>query len=61
MRKNHGIGSWQVGFREMSENEPPMRYRNKIDDVKTGVPSWFQDKYRGYLFTVCAASGIKVA
>ncbi len=61
MRKSHGKGSWQVWFREMSVSEPLMRCRNIMDDVKTGAPSWFQDKYRGYLFTVCVASGIKVA
>ena len=45
----------------MSASEPLMRCRNIMDDVKTGVLSWSQEKHRGYLLTVGAASGIKVA
>ena len=47
--------------REMSVSEPLTRCRNNKDDVKTRVLSWFWDKHRGYLLTVCVASGIKVA
>ena len=32
-----------------------------LDGVKTGVLSEFQDKSRGHLFTVWAASGIEMA
>ncbi len=46
---------------ETSASEPLMRCRNIRGDVKTGVLSWSQDKRRGNLLTVCAASGIEVA
>ncbi|MDL1985803.1 MAG: hypothetical protein LWX54_16760 [Deltaproteobacteria bacterium] len=45
----------------MSDSEPLMRCRNIRDGVKTGVLAGPQDKLRGYLFTVWAASGIKMA
>jgi hypothetical protein len=44
----------------MSVSESLMRCRNIEDDVKTRVLSWFWDKHRGNLLTVCVASGIKV-
>ena len=49
--KSHGIGSWQVRTKEMSANEPLMRCRNIKDEVKTGLLSLAQDKFRGNLFT----------
>ena len=52
---------WQVRIKEMSASEPLMRCRKIRDDVKTGVLADLQDKPRGSLFTVWAASGIKVA
>jgi len=51
----------QVRIKEMSVSEPLMRCRNIRDGVKTGVLAGFQDKSRGNLFTVWAASGIKMA
>ena len=48
-------------IREPSVSEPLKRCRNYIDDVKTEVLSWSQDKHRGNLLTVCVTSGIKVA
>jgi hypothetical protein len=53
--------SWQVRIKEMSNREPSMRCRNIWDDVKTGVLRQLQDKSRGDLLTVWAASGIKMA
>jgi hypothetical protein len=50
-----------VWIKEMSGSEPLLRCRNIRDDVKTGVLAGFQDKSRGNLFTVWAASGIKMA
>jgi len=38
-----------------------MKCRKAKDDVKTGSWQLLQDKHRGDLFTVCVASGIKVA
>jgi len=61
LRKSRGIGSWQVCIRKMSGSEPLMRCRKYIGGVKTEVHSWSSDKHRGYLSTVCAAPGIKVA
>jgi len=46
----------QVRIKEMSESEPLMRCRNIRDGVKTGVLAGLQDKLRGNLFTVWAAS-----
>ena len=54
-------GRDQVWIKEMSGSEPLLRCRNIRDDVKTGVLAGFQDKSRGNLFTVWAASGIKMA
>ena len=51
----------QVWIKEMSASEPLMRCRKNMDGVKTGVLDEFQDKSRGHLLTVWAASGIKVA
>ena len=51
----------QVGIKEMSVSEPLMRCRNILDGVKTGVLGDLQDKSRGDLFTVWAASGIEMA
>jgi hypothetical protein len=51
----------QVWIKEMSVSEPLMRCRNIWDDVKTGVLGDLQDKFRGSLFTVWAASGIEMA
>ena len=47
------VAAW---FREISTNEPLMRYRNIIDDVRTGVLSWFQDKPRGNLLKLKRSS-----
>ena len=51
----------QVRIKEMSNREPSMRCRNISDDVKTGVLRQPQDKLRGSLFIVWAASGIEMA
>jgi hypothetical protein len=53
--------SWQVRIKEMSEIEPLMRCRNIWGGVKTGVLRQPQDKSRGSLFIVWAASGIEMA
>ncbi|MBW1694096.1 MAG: hypothetical protein JRJ41_08050 [Deltaproteobacteria bacterium] len=45
----------------MSNREPLMRCRNIRNDVKTGVLRQLQDKSRGSLFIVWAASGIEMA
>ena len=45
----------------MSVSEPLMRCRNIRDDVKTEVLGDPQDKLRGSLFIVWAASGIEMA
>ncbi|MFC1532987.1 hypothetical protein ACFL7M_06440 [Thermodesulfobacteriota bacterium] len=44
----------------MSESEPVMRCRNIRNGVKTGVLRQLQDKSRGSLFIVWAASGIEM-
>ena len=46
---------------EMSASEPLTRCRKLCDGVKTGVPTWFQDKHGGNLLTAHAAPGIEVA
>ena len=51
----------QVRFREASASELLLRCRNELDDVRTGGLTELQDKFKGYLFTAWAASGIKVA
>ena len=51
----------QVWIKEMSSSEPLMRCRNIRGGVKTGVLGDLQDKSRGSLFTVWAASGIEMA
>ena len=51
----------QVWIKEMSTSEPLMRCRNIRDGVKTGVLGDLQDKSRGNLVTVWAASGIEMA
>jgi hypothetical protein len=51
----------QVWIKEMSTSEPLMRCRNIRDGVKTGVLGDLQDKSRGNLLTVWAASGIEMA
>ena len=51
----------QVRIKEMSASEPLMRCRNIRDGVKTGVLRQLQDKSRGSLFIVWAASGIEMA
>ena len=38
-----------------------MRRRKTMDEVKTGLLYWAQDKFRVNLFTAQAASGVKVA
>jgi hypothetical protein len=50
-----------VRIEEMSVSEPLMRFRNIRDGVKTGVLRQLQDKLRGSLFIVWAASGIEMA
>jgi hypothetical protein len=32
-----------------------------MDEVKTGLLYWVQEKFRGNLFTAYAASGVKMA
>ena len=51
----------QVWIKEMSSSEPLLRCRNIRGGVKTGVLGDLQDKSRGKLFTVWAASGIEMA
>jgi hypothetical protein len=51
----------QVWIKEMSSSEPLMRCRNIRVGVKTGVLGDLQDKSRGNLLTVWAASGIEMA
>jgi hypothetical protein len=46
---------------ETNASEPLMKCRKRRDDVKTGGWSLIRDKSGGNLFTVQAASGIKVA
>ena len=46
---------------EMSESEPLMKCRKRMDDVKTGRLSLARDKFGRNLFTDQTASGIKVA
>ncbi|MFC1891856.1 hypothetical protein ACFLZT_05630 [Thermodesulfobacteriota bacterium] len=45
----------------MSNREPLIWCRNIRDGVKTGVLRQLQDKSRGSLFSVWAASGIEMA
>jgi hypothetical protein len=45
----------------MSNSEPLRRCRKIWDGVKTGVLGDLQDKLRGSLFIVWAASGIQMA
>ncbi len=46
---------------ETNVNEPLMKCRKRIDDVKTGGESLTRDKFGGNLFTDQAASGIEKA
>ena len=46
---------------EMSASEPLMKCRKRRNDVKTGRKSLTRDKFGMNLFTVQAASGMKVA
>jgi len=46
----------------MSASEPLMTHRKSLKEaVKTECDSFTQDKSEGYLFTVQAAVGVKVA
>jgi hypothetical protein len=45
----------------MSASETLQRYRKSKGDVKTGILAGFIDNSRGYLLTVYAASGVKIA
>ena len=51
----------QVYIKEMNANEPLMKCRKRIVDVKTRKWSLVWDKLEGNLLTAQAASGIKVA
>jgi len=51
----------QVRVKETSGSEPLMTCRKGMDDVKTGRELLAQEKPGRNLFTVQAASGIKVA
>jgi hypothetical protein len=51
----------QVRVGKANESEPPMRRRNNIDDIKTGVPLFPRDEPGRYLFTALAVSGVEVA
>ncbi len=46
---------------ETNASEPLMKCRKLMDGVKTGGKSVIRDKSGGNLFTVQAASGMKVA
>lgn len=61
LRKRHDIRLCQVRDKELNVSEPFKRCRNVYNDVKTEELCDFQDKHRGSLQTVCAASGIKTA
>ena len=50
----------QVCIMEMSESEPLMKCRKRMDDVKTGRMSLARDKFGRHLFTDQMASGIEV-
>jgi hypothetical protein len=46
----------------MSASEPLMTHRESLNNaVKTEGDKFSQDKFEGYLFTVRAAVGVKVA
>ena len=51
----------RLWIKEMSASEPPMRCRNSIVDVETGVLCWFRDQHGRSLLIGRAASGIEVA
>ncbi|KKM69918.1 hypothetical protein LCGC14_1445920 [marine sediment metagenome] len=56
-----GQGFCQVRVMETNASEPLMKCRKRMDGVKTGGSSLTRDKSGGDLFTVQAASGMKVA
>ncbi len=51
----------QVWIVELNVSESPMTCRKRLDDVRTGAAGLLRDKLGRYLFTVRAASGMKVA
>ena len=51
----------QVRVKETNASEPLLKCRKRRDGVKTGGESLTRDKSGGDLFTVQAASGMKVA
>ena len=51
----------QVRAGKANGSEPPMRRRNNMDDIRTGVPLLLRDESGGYLFTALAVSGVEVA
>ena len=61
VKEKAGQRPCQVMIREASASKLPLRCRNEKDDVRTGVLTISQDKSKRNLFTVWAASGIKVA
>ena len=61
MVKRHDFRSCQVWIREMSANEPLMRHRKHLNDIKTGTRSASWERHGRYLFTARVVSGVEEA
>ena len=61
-RRGQGaLSARQVWTMKVSESEPPMRRRKRMDGIRTGVESLLRDQPGGCLLTGQAVPGVEVA